>query len=92
MKKKLFLGMVAVLALAAGITFKTLSRPSDSLFGMNLEVLANDEEVKILGFGTCANDSNMCMVRCQGCGQLGAADESIAGPATSFTCSCGWRF
>ena len=65
MKKKLFLCLVfAIMAIAVGVTVKTLSRQNKDPFTTNLEALAR---LEIVGSGTCCNSENSCMFECPGC-------------------------
>lgn len=89
MKKKLFLGLTAVvMALAVGMTVKTVVRQSEDPFQMNLEALADGENT---GSGTCAKNVNECLFTCPGCGSFTFATNGAAGPIATYRCNCGYR-
>ena len=89
MKKKLFLGMAAIaMALAVGMTVKTVARQSEDPFQMNLEVLADGETP--YGYGKCWKTSNECMFECPGCHQLVYANA--VGPVKAYHCTCGYNY
>lgn len=87
MKNKILIGFASmVLALAIGITYKTVTNQSNNYLGMNLEALADSE---YLIDGACGNWSNDCIIVCPRCGEM---YYSVGrGPwIGTFVCSCGY--
>lgn len=90
MNKRLLIGMAAVIALAIGVTVKTVSQQNDSLVRMNLEILADQEVGGPYGSIDCAGWANDCMVRCPQCGANAYSRLGLRGPAIAYHCYCGW--
>ena len=90
MKKKLFLCLVfAIMAIAAIVTVKTLSRQRKDPFMMNLEALAR---LEIVGSGTCCDSENSCMFTCPGCNEKVEGLTDQLGPVKTYNCSCGYHY
>lgn len=90
MKKKLFLCLVfAIMAIAAIVTIKTLSRQRKDPFMMNLEALAR---LEIVGSGTCCDSENSCMFICPGCNEKVEGLTDQLGPIKTYNCSCGYHY
>lgn len=90
MKKKHFLCLVyAIMAIAAIVTVKTLSRQRKDPFTMNLEALAR---LEIVGHGDCWKLYNACMLKCPGCDRLVYATTGEPGPYRVYNCVCGYHY